>query len=49
MIWHKKAKKWMASIAVDRKSIYLGLFENFEDAVKAREDAELKYYGAVKK
>lgn len=49
VIWHKKAKKWMASIAVDRKSIYLGLFENFEDAVKAREDAELKYYGAVKK
>ena len=25
--------------------MHLGVFENFEDAIKARKDAEEKYYG----
>jgi hypothetical protein len=40
--------RWVASISFKRKSTYLGLFDNFEDAVKAREDAEIKYYGFIK-
>ncbi len=32
--WHKKAKKWQASIAFNYKRIHLGLFENIEDAKK---------------
>lgn len=27
------------------KKLFLGQFENLEDAVKARRDAELEYYG----
>lgn len=30
------------------KSINLGTYDNFEDAVKAREEGELKYYGFIK-
>ena len=37
--------KWVASITVDSKYKALGTYEVFEDAVKAREDAELKYFG----
>lgn len=37
--------KWSAEIHVDNEHIRLGMFVNLEDAVKAREAAELKYYG----
>ena len=43
--WHVKNQKWTASIRVNNKIIYLGSFINFEDAVKAREVAEIEYYG----
>ena len=34
---------WLAQIMVDRKHIHLGRFEDFGDAVAARESAEQKY------
>ena len=37
--------KWSAEIHVENQHIRLGMFSNFEDAVKVREEAELKYYG----
>lgn len=43
--WHKKANKWMAYITLNMKRIYLGLYENKNDAIKAREDAEKEYFG----
>jgi hypothetical protein len=43
--WHKASKKWMARITVDYKDIYLGVFENIEDAIKSRREAEAKYFG----
>jgi hypothetical protein len=46
--YHKRNKKWTAFIRVNDKQIYLGSFEIFEDAVKAREEAELKYYGYLR-
>lgn len=43
---HKKENgRWRANITVDRKVICLGTFEKYEDAVKARKDAEEKYFG----
>lgn len=36
--------KWSASISVNKKRFHLGLFRNLEDAVKARKEAELKYW-----
>lgn len=41
--WHSKAEKWQAQITVNGKSIYLGLFEDIEDAGIARGRASDKY------
>lgn len=41
----EKTGRWDAKIGKDGKSIYLGRFETFEGAVKAREEAEIKYFG----
>ena len=43
--WDKRRNKWRARIKIDEKEKYLGEFVNFEDAVKARKDAEEKYFG----
>ena len=45
VIWHKRDKIWDSYISVNRKRINLGRFNNFEDAVKARKEAEEKYFG----
>ena len=37
--------KWIARIGYKGKRILLGIFENFEDAVRARKDGEEKYWG----
>lgn len=37
--------KYSARIMINYKTIYLGCFENINDAVKARKDAEKKYFG----
>lgn len=42
------SKKWSAELRVDSKIHKLGCFSNFNDAVKARELAELKYNIKVK-
>ena len=41
--WDKEYEKWVAYITVDKKSMKLGRFNKFEDAVKSRKDAENKY------
>lgn len=43
--YHTKNNVWVARIGVNEKRIYLGSFADFEDAVKARLNAENKYYG----
>lgn len=43
--WHKQHKKWYASITVNKKTIFLGLFDNLDDAKKCRIQAEQKYFG----
>lgn len=40
-----KSRKWSAEIRIDRKKKSLGHFENFEDAVKARKNAEEELFG----
>lgn len=41
----KRGDKWCASIMVNYKSIHLGSFDDFDDAVKARKNGEEKYFG----
>lgn len=43
--WDKLHKKWKAQIGYNYKRIQLGSFDNFEDAVAARKQAEEKYFG----
>lgn len=37
--------KYYARITVNKKEIHLGTFGTYEEAVKAREEAEIKYFG----
>lgn len=41
----KNKLKYVARIQVNGRSIYLGAFNSFKDAIKAREDADKKYFG----
>lgn len=43
--WVKKLQKWRARITYNGESIYLGVFDNKEDAIKARLNAEKEYFG----
>lgn len=41
--WVKDRCKWSATICIDGKTKYLGLFSNKDDAITARKEAEIKY------
>lgn len=43
VMWYKAGEKWHAQITVEGKAIHLGYFENLEDAIKARKEAETFY------
>lgn len=43
--WHKNKKRWFAHICVDGRLIHLGAFENIDEAIIARKEAEKKYFG----
>ena len=43
--WNKRKNRWASNIGVHNKDIFLGYYKNFEDAVKARKEAEEKYFG----
>lgn len=46
--WYKAGNKWRAELQKDHKRVYCQYFDNFDDAVKGRRDAELKYFGAYR-
>lgn len=41
----KTFNKWCSQITFNKKHINLGYFKNFKDAVRARNEAEQKYFG----
>ena len=43
--WDKTNLKWRAQIMIHQKTIPLGRFVNFDDAVNARKEAEEEYFG----
>lgn len=43
--FNKRKQKWESYITVNNKRKGLGYFDNFEDAVAARKEAEEKYFG----
>lgn len=44
VLWDSERKKWKAEIRFQKKVYYLGRYDNKEDAIKAREEAEEKYH-----
>ena len=47
IFFDKARNKWRAEIMFKRKHIYIGRFDKLEDAIKARELAEEKYFEPV--
>ena len=45
VVYDRNREKWMARIVLNKKDIYLGRYSNKEDAIKARLEAEIKYFG----
>ena len=42
--WDKRSKQWVARISINKKYSHIGHFNNKEDAIRARLQAEMKYY-----
>ncbi len=45
VIWSSKDKRWITSIKIHGHRIVCGYFKNIDDAIKARKEAEEKYFG----
>lgn len=45
VFYRKDTKRWAAEIKVNYKKITLGCYKTKIDAIKARQEAEVKYYG----
>lgn len=45
----KQGDKWYATITANGKQLYLGTFNNLQDAINARKKAEIQYYGEYSK
>ena len=45
--YNKQRKRWHSYIRCQGKNHFLGTYENFEDAVKARKEAEEKYFKPI--
>lgn len=41
--WHADRHKWRAQISADGRKVCLGYYDDFDEAVRAREKADLKY------
>ena len=46
--WDKEANKWLATISKGGTQLKLGRFVDFDEAVAAREAAEIRFYGELK-
>ena len=44
VVWHKRMSKWQAQIKIQRQNLYLGQFDCYLQAVKARRAAELTHH-----
>lgn len=43
--WDSQSNKWKVRISINGKETHIGLFDNLEEAIIARKEAELTYYG----
>jgi len=47
VIWDTSREKWLAQIGIQGRHIYLGRFSSLNDAIKARKEAEKKYFAPI--
>ena len=45
VFWDKSCDKWVSRIKLNKKSIDLGSYTSLDNALKARKDGEIKYFG----
>lgn len=45
LFYNKKSDNWSVRITVNKHRITIGTFENLTDAIAARKEAEIKYFG----
>lgn len=45
--WYRRESKWVARLMIRGKSIFLGYYDNFSDAIKARKNAEEEYFQPI--
>ena len=43
--WIKENNRWWAYICINNSTINLGYFIDYNEAVKVRKEAEIKYFG----
>lgn len=43
--WAKEKQKWEVYIGINNKYIHLGRYDNYDDALNVRKEAEKKYFG----
>lgn len=48
VFWVDEDQTWWAYLNIGRKRVNLGRHKSYDDAVKVRKEAELKYYGEYK-
>ena len=49
VFWYDRYKKYQVSITVKRKTVHLGYYEDYDEAVKVREEAEKQYFGEYRR
>ena len=47
VFWHKRTNKWRAEIKFKGERIYLGSYDNKQDAINARLEGEEKYFKPI--
>jgi len=47
--WYERDKVWESYITANYKKIHLGYFKHKEDAILARQEAEIEYFGEFRK
>ena len=47
--YRKERNRWWAGITVNKKTIHLGYFRDFDEAVNSYKDAEMKYFGEFRR